>query len=112
MVVMATFDDDTTADVTNGCSFSPLTEVGEDVTVTVTYRGKTATFSVKVTEADKEEEPKIPMKTIIIIGAAVVGVIVIILIFAGVLKVNKKGKVTVNKKQVKKIVKGSSKKKK
>ena len=111
--VMATLLDDSIVDVTNdpNCRISPKTFTKEgEQTVTVKYGGKSASFTVKVVAA--EEKKEFPMKTVIIIGAVVVGVIVIILIFAGVLKVNKKGKVTVNKSKGKKTTKKSNSKNK
>ena len=112
LVAIATLEDDTTKDVTDVCKVNvDLSKEGEQ-TVTFSYRGKTAPQTLTITVKAGEEKKEFPMKTVIIIGAAVVGVIVIILIFAGILKVNKKGKVSVNKSKVKKVVKGTIKKKK
>ena len=118
MIVIATLTDNSELDVTDECRVSPQTFTSEgEQTVTVSYKGKTATFTVNVAAEEKqedktEEKKEFPIKLVIIIGAIIVGVIVIILIFAGILKVNKKGKIKVNKSKVKKIVKGTNKKKK
>ena len=114
MVVTATFEDSTTADVTNSCTITvDMSSVGEK-DVVVSYKGQSATF--KITVNAKAEEPKdrpffetIPWWVWIIV--AVVVIAVIIGIACGVLKVNKKGKIKVSKSGVKKVVKGSKKKK-
>lgn len=114
MVVIATFDDETTADVTLVCDISPkkFTSVGE-TTVTVTYKGHSDSFTVNVSKAPEEPEKKADMKTILIYVAIGVGaVILIVLIATGIVKVNKKGKVKVSKSGVKKVVKKTTKKKK
>ncbi len=110
MVVTATFEDNTTADVTGACTFTvDMSSVGEKE-VTVKYQSLTKTFKITVNEAPKEKSifEKIPWWVYVIV--AVVVILIIVGIFAGVLKVNKKGKIKVSKSGVKKIVKGSKKK--
>ena len=113
MNIIATYYDyEFTVEVTPDCTFDVDTSSAGTKPVTVHYRDKTATFDITVTKTpDPEpEKPAFDMKILIYIGIGVVAVVVIIGIFAGVLKVNKKGKVSVNKKGVKKIVKGKKKK--
>ncbi len=113
MNITATYYDyEFTVEVTPDCTFDVDTSSAGTKPVTVHYRDKTATFDITV-EKSPEPEPEKPafdMKILIYVGIGVVAVVVIIGIFAGVLKVNKKGKVSVNKKGVKKIVKGKNKK--
>ena len=105
MVVIATYSDDSTENVTDRCEI-----VGADTsttgtkTVTVKYGGMSVTFNIVV----KSGSPtKIFTKEVLIyIGIGVGGVLLLIGLITGVVKVNKKGKVTVNKK------KSSSKKRK
>ena len=121
MVVTATYDDATTANVTSACPITvDMSSVGEK-DVLVSYQGQTATFKITVNEAapqpdtnpDQPKEKsffeKIPWWVWVIVG--VVLVLIIVGIAAGVLKVNKKGKIKVSKSGVKKVVKGSKKKK-
>ena len=121
MVVTATYDDATTANVTSACTITvDMSSVGEK-DVLVSYQGQTATFKITVNEAapqpdtnpDQPKEKsffeKIPWWVWVIVG--VVLVLIIVGIAAGVLKVNKKGKIKVSKSGVKKVVKGSKKKK-
>ena len=105
MVVTATYEDSTTADVTKKCSFDVDMSTAGEKTVTVNHRGKTAQFTIKV---NKTGLAAIPMWVFIVAGIVIVGVI-IIGISVGVLKVNKKGKVKVNKSGVKKVNKGKKK---
>ena len=113
LVVTATYEDNTTADVTAKCQIDvDLSSQGEKVVV-VSYKGMTASFNITVNAKPwyKMSIPgtQIPMWVLFIVVPVII--IVIVLIALGVLKVNKKGKVKVNKSGVKKIVKGSSKKK-
>ena len=115
LVVTATYEDNTTANVTNLCTYTVDTSTVGTKTVTVTYGEKTTTFEITVIEKPAEEEKRnsifdtIPWWVWIIVAVVVIAVIVGIA--CGVLKVNKKGKIKVNKSGVKKIAKGSKKKK-
>lgn len=102
MVVIATYDDASTTDVSKKCSVSvDLSSVGEK-TVTVSYKGQSATFTINVKEADKQGA-SIPLWVWFVVGGVVL-VVLIIGISVGAVKVTKKGKVKV------KIPKTSSKK--
>ena len=115
LVVTATYEDNTTANVTNLCTYTVDTSTVGTKTVTVTYREKTTSFEITVIEKPAEEEKRnsifdtIPWWVWIIVAVVVIAVIVGIA--CGVLKVNKKGKIKVSKSGVKKIAKGSKKKK-
>lgn len=114
MVVTATFVDNTTADITAKCSFSvDMTSAGEKE-VAVTYKNKTVKFNIKINELPWYQRtiPGTQVPIIAVIIAVPVIIVIIILISVGVLNVNKKGKLKVNKSGIKKIVKGSSSKKK
>ena len=113
MVVTATFIDDTTADVTAKCTFTVDMKSAGEKEVTVTYKDKTAKFNITVNELPWYRK-KItgPIEVWHLLVAVPVVIIIVVLIAAGVLKVNKKGKLKVNKSGVKKIVKGNSSKKK
>lgn len=106
LVITATFEDNSTKDVTRSCKFTyDFSKVGKQ-TVTATYKGHTVTFEVNV--ARKGPDWKM---IAIIIAVVVVVILVIVCISIGVLKVNKKGKIKVNKSGVKKLANGSSKSK-
>lgn len=104
LVVTATFEDETTRNVTKSCNYKyDFSEAGEK-TVTISFRGKSVSYNVTVAKKG------IDWKMIAIIAAIVVVVILVIVgISIGVLKVNKKGKIKVNKSGVKKLANGSSK---
>ena len=51
MVVTATYDDESTANVTSSCTFSPDPLTPSDTYVTISYGGKTTTQSISVEEA-------------------------------------------------------------
>jgi len=109
MEVIATFDDESTQNVTSKASINvDMTSAGEKA-VTVSYKGKTASFNINVKEAPAKKG--IPMWVWIVVGAGVV-VLLIIGISIGVISVNKKGKIKVKKSGVKKVIKKSNSKKK
>ena len=99
MIVIATFDDATTADVTNKCSINVDLKSAGEKTVTVSYKGQSTTFQITVKEAPKQTIPW----WVFVVGGVVV-VALIIGISVGAVNVTKKGKVKV------KIPKTSSKK--
>ena len=90
MVVTATYEDDTTEDVTSKCSVSVDMSTAGEKDVTVTYKGKSATLKINVVA-----KRGLDMKIIIIIVVVVVVILLIIGISAGVVTVNKKGKIKV-----------------
>ena len=114
MVVTATYDDESTADVTAKCSFNyEFKEVGSK-TVEITYKGVSTSLTVEVKEKVVPWYAKQVAGPIqvwhLLVGIPVI-IIIIVLLAVGVLKVNKKGKLKVNKSGVKKIAKCSKKKK-
>ena len=111
MVVTATFEDNTTADVTGACTFTVDMSSAGEKEVTLKYQSLTKTFKITVNEAPKEKSifEKIPWWAYVIV--TVVVILVIVGIACGVLKANKKGKIKVSKSGVKKVVKGGKKKK-
>ena len=109
--VTANYHNGSHKDVSDKATFSgyDLSKLGNQ-TVTVSYTEgeitKTATYAISVVKGENPNNNKksIPTPVIIAIGGGVAAV-VIIGIFAGVLKVNKKGKIKVNKSGVKKAIK-------
>ena len=113
--VTGTYNNGDTANVTDNCTFEyDFTSAGSK-TVTIKCGEKSTTLQVIVREEKKPDEPKSgpDMKTILIyVAIGVGGVVVVVGVLTGVLKVSKKGKVKVSKSGVKKVVKKSTKKKK
>lgn len=113
MVVTATFEDNTTANITNSCTITVDMSSAGEKDVLVSYKGQTTSFKITVNNAttNPDEQNKLSIPWWVWIIVAVVVIAIIIGIACGVLKVNKKGKIKVSKSGVKKVVKSSKKKK-